>query len=325
MPSAHRWCPYQIEFQDCCWSRKSICRTLVDDPKASHILPGWQQIDVIKSIYSTFKPLSEVTNVLSEYKYATVSCILPLLSIPKDIYHEAKYDVNATVLTREILDIARAYMYDKYENSTVQRTLQISTLLNPRYKIAYMPVEALDMITACHWWITSLHGGRQRSCTPYTPTRKISWKRAIEEKTNWLMSKGAEVALGSRTNSSPLQVAKKEMDRYLFVRCEELSIDPLDWWKASSKTYPDLSKVARIYVWITATSTPSERLFSTVGWIITSKRDLLKPELAETLIFSIRNAWYCWLLYFVLASQPPCLIQTIIQNNISRKACYDAG
>ena len=88
--------------------------------------------------------------MLSEYKYATVSCILPLLSIPKDIYHEAKYDVNATVLTREILDIARAYMYDKYENSTVQRTLQISTLLNPRYKIAYMPVEALDMITACH-------------------------------------------------------------------------------------------------------------------------------------------------------------------------------
>lgn len=149
----------------------------------------------------------------------------------------------------------------------------------------------------CHWLITSLHGGQQCSCTPYTSTRNesepLKKKPSLRER---LMSKRAEVAEGSRTTNSPLQMAKKEMDRYLSVPCEELSINPLDWRKASSKTYPNLSQVAWKYLCTTATSTPSERQFSTAGEIITSKRNFLKPELAGTLIFPIRNAWYCWFL-----------------------------
>ena len=126
----------------------SIRRTLVNDRKASHLLPGWQQTDIVKSIHQALKLLSEFTNVLSGEKYATVSCIPPLLSILKDICDEAKDDANATALTREILDLARAYMHDKYEDSSVQHILQISTLLDPRYKTAFIPVEALDMVAA---------------------------------------------------------------------------------------------------------------------------------------------------------------------------------
>ena len=56
------------------------------------------------------------------------------------------------------------------------------------------------------------------------------------------------------------------------------------------KKYPFLSKVSKEYFGIAATSVPSERLFSDVGNVITTKRSSLKPEKVEKLIFLKRNA-----------------------------------
>jgi len=41
--------------------------------------------------------------------------------------------------------------------------------------------------------------------------------------------------------------------------------NPLEWWYANKKKYPILSKLAYKYLCITATSVPSERMFSTTG------------------------------------------------------------
>jgi hypothetical protein len=38
--------------------------------------------------------------------------------------------------------------------------------------------------------------------------------------------------------------------------------DILAWWKSQSETYPNLSKMARVYLAVPATSASSERLFS---------------------------------------------------------------
>ena len=56
------------------------------------------------------------------------------------------------------------------------------------------------------------------------------------------------------------------------------SEDVLSWWKAHSKTYPHLSKMARDYLSIPATSTSSERLFSSGKHLITDSRNLLSAE-----------------------------------------------
>jgi len=51
-----------------------------------------------------------------------------------------------------------------------------------------------------------------------------------------------------------------------------------------------LSKVSKEYFGIAATSVSSERLFSDVGNLITTKRSSLKSEKVEKLIFLKRNA-----------------------------------
>ena len=51
--------------------------------------------------------------------------------------------------------------------------------------------------------------------------------------------------------------------------------------------YPLLSGVAKKYLSITATSAPSERLFSRSGQIITPLRSSLKPETVKKWYFSL--------------------------------------
>lgn len=57
--------------------------------------------------------------------------------------------------------------------------------------------------------------------------------------------------------------------------------DPLKWWKHHQDIYPNLSRMAKDHLCITATSVPSERLFSAAGDIITSRRNKLHPEVVE--------------------------------------------
>ena len=95
---------------------------------------------------------------------------------------------------------------------------------------------------------------------------------------------------------SPMEKARKELDRYLSSSSIP-SFDPdtgdentpLDWWRAHHKEYPHLADMARKYLCIQASSSPSERLFSKAGNIITPRRAQLKPQKANMLIFLADN------------------------------------
>ena len=65
--------------------------------------------------------------------------------------------------------------------------------------------------------------------------------------------------------------------------------DPLHWWKNNEPRYPLLANVARKYLCICATSTASERVFSTAGQVVSSRRSLLKPAKVDMLVFLAKN------------------------------------
>lgn len=65
---------------------------------------------------------------------------------------------------------------------------------------------------------------------------------------------------------------------------------PLLWWKANNERYPMLARLAKSYLCIPATSTPSERLFSAAGNIASKKRASLSQEHVDMLTFLHCNA-----------------------------------
>ena len=45
-----------------------------------HLIPTWQDFDVIESVLAAFRPLGELTDVLSAEKSITISAVRPLLT-----------------------------------------------------------------------------------------------------------------------------------------------------------------------------------------------------------------------------------------------------
>lgn len=82
--------------------------------------------------------------------------------------------------------------------------------------------------------------------------------------------------------------AKEEILKYRDRDTLGLDGDVLQWWKQQIDL-PLLSALAKNYLSIPATSVPCERVFSTAGEIINTKRSLLRPEHVDQLIFLKTN------------------------------------
>ncbi len=82
-----------------------------------------------------------------------------------------------------------------------------------------------------------------------------------------------------------------EVTNYLTMPKIHFDDCPLLWWKTNQTRFPILSKLARMYLAIPATSTPSERLFSEAGNVMTIKRTQLAPNTLENLVFCKKN-WH---------------------------------
>jgi len=80
-----------------------------------------------------------------------------------------------------------------------------------------------------------------------------------------------------------------ELQSYFLSAAVDSEEDPLVWWKEHAKHFPALSKLAKKYLCIPATSSPSERVFSTGGNIVNCLRASLKPESVDRLVFLAKN------------------------------------
>ena len=115
------------------------------DKKTSHLLPTWQDIDVLQSINVALNPLSTLTDLLSGEKYLTVSAVLSLVHlVENDILKE---DESDTALTRDIKrricqDLRNRYTTAHLSEQSIM-LLKAASFLDPRFKSKYMSEEDL--------------------------------------------------------------------------------------------------------------------------------------------------------------------------------------
>ena len=76
-----------------------------------------------------------------------------------------------------------------------------------------------------------------------------------------------------------------EIQPYFQMETLDPEEDPLTWWRDTQMMFPHLSKLARKYLCIPATSSSSERVFSTSGNIVSCLRSTLKPDHVNRLVF----------------------------------------
>ena len=108
---------------------RALVQILGADPKTTHLKPRWQDTEVMESVVSALKPISDLTDILSGEERVTASCLKPLLN---HLHNEALAEKEGdTTLKSDIQQRIKEYMKRKYDDESVMSTLNISCCLNP--------------------------------------------------------------------------------------------------------------------------------------------------------------------------------------------------
>ena len=119
---------------------KALRQVLSMDRKTAHLVPTWQDLEVLESINKALASLADFTDILSGEKYVTFSALIPLL---KHIIDDVLQHDEDKTLTTDIKQQTITYMQDKYEDTSLKELLYTASLLDPRFKTEYIPIPVI--------------------------------------------------------------------------------------------------------------------------------------------------------------------------------------
>ena len=112
---------------------EAIRIVLASDRKSSHLIPSWQDYDVLDSITGALKPLKEMTDRLAGEKGVTVSAVKPIVQyITTDVLVEKHGD---SALTKEMKKRMKVDLELCYSDPNIDQLLSIAAFLDPRFKL----------------------------------------------------------------------------------------------------------------------------------------------------------------------------------------------
>lgn len=270
--------------------KRAITEVLSKDKKTRPLVPTWQDVDVLESIDAALSPLLEFTDALSGESYVSVSFLKPVMHLfNTSILKEAEDD---TELTRTIKTTVMGYLNQKYDDPAMDNLLDMACLVDPRFKLQYTQGEkreytkeraVLEMLKGERSVVVREEESREEAMTDtFVPPKKT--KRSLAS----FFSNRPTITTDTE-NLSAQQAVERELGNYLLSPHADNDSNRLDWWKVYQNNFPRVCQLAQHYLCIQATSSPSERVFSTGGKIVTCKRASLKPDNVDQLVFLARN------------------------------------
>ena len=274
---------------------KAIRKVLGGDRKTSHLVSTWQDLDVLESLNSILAPLSDFTDMLSAEDYVSVSAIFPVLKVLHD--NVCNISNDDTTLTSDIKCKVLDYLDDKYSDPLCHRLISLACFLDPRFITDYIP-EDVGMPVITNWIVEegvkfAPAGNNQvanERCQDTASSQDNTQEEPVHKRrklSNYL--RASKTQSGSEDDLTPESYCKAELKCYMTIPKPDPESKPLEWWKQNYTSFPILSQLAKKYLSICVSSSASERLFSTAGNISTKKRNSLKPDKLNMLVFLARN------------------------------------
>ncbi|KAF3858811.1 hypothetical protein F7725_012012, partial [Dissostichus mawsoni] len=142
--SPTRWGSRQRMIERFLEQEKALVRVLGSDKKSRHLVPTWQDLDVLESINKAVKPLQEFTDALSGKSYVSVSYIKPVLHLFKtSLLQPEEEDAE---LTKTIKGKIMRYLDDKYSDPVKDELLDMSSLVDPRFRTTYIDPDKVEPV-----------------------------------------------------------------------------------------------------------------------------------------------------------------------------------
>lgn len=167
--------------------------------------------------------------------------------------------------------------------------LDMAWLIDPRFKATYIPDEKIEALKhrAVSEAVCLL--ADQSRCQSDPAVFTVPEPEDMEAMPSTSKKKSLASFLKQITATSTTltqrQAVENELSSYLLSVTINSDANSLLWWKEHEMIYPALSNLAKTYLVMPATSSPSEQVFSCSGNIVTCYRASLKPEAVDRLVF----------------------------------------
>jgi hypothetical protein len=277
--SATRWGSRLGKIERVLKQERGLSKVPSADKKSRPLVFIWQDVDIMESVKKALKPLQDITDALSEY--VTLSYVRPVLHLlntslvaPEEEEMELCKSIKAHILE---------YLNSKYSERKTSDLLDIASLLDPRFRASYIAKEKLEGLkcTAVQEVEASLRdqGAAAEPQLDEPPAKKRKTLSSFFKKST----------ASCTTTVTTREAVENELSSYLMAACIDSEANPLQWWKDHEVAFPALSCLAKKYLCVPATSSPSERVFSCSGNIVTCHRASLNPDTVDRLVFLARN------------------------------------
>ena len=121
-----RWGSRQKMIQRVIEQEKAISQVLRAERKTRHLVPSWQEMDVLESVSKTLGPLIEFTDALSGEEYVSVSYLKHLLHLLNNtVLTPAEDDTD---LTKDMKKSILKYLNEKYSEAATDDLLDMASL-----------------------------------------------------------------------------------------------------------------------------------------------------------------------------------------------------
>ncbi|XP_051501698.1 E3 SUMO-protein ligase ZBED1-like [Myxocyprinus asiaticus] len=278
--------------------QNALSKVLSTDRKVRHLLPSWQDLEVLESVNKALSPLQHFTDALSGERYVSISCAKPALHLLNtSVLAEEEEDID---LTKSLKSKILNYLNEKHE--VTQDLLNMSTFLDPRFQTQCISAEEIQTLKErIISELIEIHQQQpvaQSTAAMEKDSLDVENPPAAKTKKKTLASFFKETTRTTPTASlstifDPMvqfrEAVAAELNAYIYMPCVDHGEDPLKWWKFPKINFPRLCKLAQKYLCIQATSSASERAFSTSGNVVSNHRSCLKPDKVDMLVFLAKN------------------------------------
>lgn len=229
----------------------------------------------IKAILLVMEPMEKYVTTLGSETFATASIVVPLIHKLDVVFKKFKFhDPIACFEMKKFFKSVPKFLEKLYIED--KSLMELATYLDPRFKDS----RRMDLEVILRREINELKANQSNcedSCNDNVSKKVSKKKSALEE------------LFDAEEESIVVDVATHELDLYFSQLKIPITENPLSWWKNRSNVFPYLSRLAKKYLCVPATSVLSERVFSRGGKVITKETNRITDQHAEELIFLHMN------------------------------------
>uniref|UniRef100_A0A3Q2X8X5 HAT C-terminal dimerisation domain-containing protein n=1 Tax=Haplochromis burtoni TaxID=8153 RepID=A0A3Q2X8X5_HAPBU len=230
-------------------------------------------ITCAEEVVRALKPMKPATLVMSEESMPTLSIIAPLHA---KLVMGAQESVDDTPTVRDIKTAIAEDLGKRYVNE--RETLWMASTVDPRFKdLPFLSEAETDkQVEEENTTEEAYHPHNKNSfdSIPLPPLKRQRTLRALVDLLGAMFASTSD----NTAPKSEHDVAAAEIKRYRDETPLPLTGNPLSWWKDHEQEYPQLSKVARSFLF-----------FSSAGDMVNAQRSVLRADHVDQLVFLHKN------------------------------------